>query len=295
MQLNSNNSSNSLNEKVVLWFFRNAVHFIIALCVFAYCARFTFWQFKQLYSHLLAEQFVEPVKGLQLAAIVYAAVGGFVAVMIPIHYSLSLDILGKLKISKEVNENEQEEEKEENRNKYDSNRRKLMHYCHTAEIVIYCFGMFGVSVLFQETFIVFKFLEMELPELFKPVGTLMYSVFVICGVGLNLKYRHSWHVTSSHGKIHWMYYGNVFMVLVLSGFWAGLLFASDCNNLNAASSLGLVTTHYLLWLLLRAEYAPMTDLRAILKLDNDKKAMSCCCHIADSENCNVSNNSKRLN
>jgi len=198
---------------------------------------------------------------LTLVSIIYAVVSAFVAIMIPLHYQISLDILDKAK--REEAPNARQENK-----RIERARMILGYYIHTAEPLIYSFGIFGLLVLLEEARVVSELIGLDCHlSLGWPryILIVLFALMLAHGVGRNWQNRGKWGLDkAAELEYRWKYCLTYGVSLVASGIWIGLLFTTDCPRRTADGALFIVAFYYLWWIVLRDFFAPLTNIRDAL-------------------------------
>jgi hypothetical protein len=190
-------------------------------------------------------------------SIIYGIVGAFVAIMVPLHYSLSFDILGEIEdVHNHINTITANQKNAE---------RRLKHYCHTAEGLVYSFALFGALVLIEEAFVIAKILGINIFSLIRQVGIIAYFYVLTGGMSHNLRRCKEWELAERDEERGSFKYLKIYIFsLLLSGVWGSLLLVSDCHNLNAVIALMLVIGYYLLWIYLRHLFAPLSNMKSLI-------------------------------
>jgi len=209
---------------------------------------------------------------MAVVAIIYGAVGAFIALLIPIHYTISLDILNKIK---------------ENPKKDVRARRFLLCYCHSAEVLVYAFGLFGASVFLEEAMTISSFFGFTVWPTLHVALVIGYALTVLFGVALNWHYWKDWfergkyrilfslwdkiargaHWSPTERYLVWLavrYSVAIVFSIITVAVWAAFLTVSQCPNLNVVVALVLLTLYYLAWMLLRFLFAPMTHAKMLM-------------------------------
>lgn len=191
--------------------------------------------------------------------IIYGIISGFIAVMIPLHYTISFDIIGKMAQAASIQNSER-----------DFFKLELLFYCHIAEALIFSFGLFGASVLFEEAIVVSQVIGFTVPKLFKIIGHGVLLLTVIYGLCLNLKNKDKWFnsfnstLKKEREKGQRIQILTIILCSILSGIWFSILFFSESNNLNGLTVLLILTLYYFWWIFFRALFAPLTNLKNYL-------------------------------
>jgi len=233
---------NPITSKILVFFFCAIVYIFFAIIKYHHPGLFQY-------------QLDDPHHILTTISIVYGIVGAFVAIMVPLHYSLSFNIIGEIEDirSKKNDINLIEEE------------RKLKNYCHTAEGLIYSFALFGALVLLEEAFVIALILYINIPSLIKKAAIMGYFYVLILGMSHNLRLSKEWELNIKFAKKEYRKYLGIFSLsLVFSCIWGSLLWMSNCHNLNAIIALILVIGYYILWIFLRHLFAPLSTLKKLL-------------------------------
>lgn len=204
-----------------------------------------------------------------VVGIIYALVSGFVAVMIPLHYTISFDIIGKIHAINLNNKNNSKNKEEP--------KLILLYYCHVAEGLIYAFGLFGASVMYEEALVVSSILNYNLPREWNKIGILIYTFALLRGLCLNWEFRKKWcqddeleKINKKNNKYKKYHMITIILSAIIGGVWAGLLCTSRCYKLNGFGVLLLLTIYYIWWVIFRALFAPMTHVKEYL-IDNQNK------------------------
>lgn len=188
-------------------------------------------------------------------AIIYGAVAAFIALMIPIHYTISLDILGKINSA----ESENLDVNQKNPMSY------LLFYCHSAEVLVYAFGLFGASVFLEEAIVIGSIFHLEVVPRLHGLIIIVYGFALAIGVARNRRYRPKWYEeTPTYSTLHVYYLCIRYITLILGAIWCAFLTISECDNINAVVALVLLTLYYLCWVILRLLFAPMTHTKTLL-------------------------------
>lgn len=222
---------------------------------------FLFVMAKYLYPKVFSFQLDEQIS--TIISIVYGIVGAFVAVMVPLHYSLSFNILGEIEDVHNNNKKLTDDQKEA--------ERKLKNYCHTAEGLVYSFALFGVLVLLEGAFVIAKilkvniylFVEIHSFSLLRIGEIICYFLVLTEGMSHNLRRYEEWGLAEQDdGQVKYL---KIYVIsLLFSGIWGALLLVSDCHSLNAVIALILVIGYYFLWIFLRHLFAPLSHMKKLV-------------------------------
>ena len=195
-------------------------------------------------------------EALPALAIAYSAMGAFVGVMIPLHYTISLDIVARLRGTTARNTCTGQE--------WQVAERSLRWYCHTAEAVVFAFGLFGVGALSQGALCLWEFATEQPPcaMIRKVVGCLL--VFALgTGLGRNIVCgRSQWGLRKA--DCPWMfraYLGFVSLGGVFCIAWSSVIYTDPglTSLVPTALSAVLLTFYYALWVTMRIVFAPVTN------------------------------------
>lgn len=199
-------------------------------------------------------------------AIIYGAVAAFIALMIPIHYTISLDIIGKIYSAGPSGPKEKESKEKESKEKEQPNPEScLLFYCHSAEVLVFAFGLFGASVFLKEAEVIGSIFNLEVVPTLYGFLIIAYGGVLAAGVAYNRRYRTEWYEeTEEYSTLHVRYLCIRYLSLILGAIWVAFLTISKCENINAVVALVLLTLYYLLWVMLRLLFAPMTHTKTLL-------------------------------
>jgi len=209
---------------------------------------------------------IEREFNLDVIAIVLAAVAAFAGLLIPLHYVLTLDIMGKMKESCQIKNN-----KKINKNTIEHEKEWLRRYCHTSDIVVFVTALFGVSSLLEGGFAIG--LKLEILTIIKcPSRIIGISYMVIVLVSILISCTTStrdWMLESS-GPSFWSYF--IFLICLgsLSIIWGRELIYYRSANITAFLALIALSLFYFLWLLLRILFTPMSRVMHLVFLSSEK-------------------------
>lgn len=227
-------------------------------------------------AHYFSGSETEQIANENVIAIIYGAVGVFIALMIPIHYTISLDILGKINSAESQNLNEEQKKA----------KSRLLFYCHSAEVLVYAFGLFGASVFLEEAIVIASIFHLAVWPPLHWLLVIAYGFALAAGVSSNRYYRKKWFKSETYDKLNVYYLCTRYVSLTLGAIWIAFLTSSKCANINAVVALILLILYYLCWVMLRLLFAPMTYTRELLigtakrtqkgtwKLNNEKNGKS---------------------
>ena len=184
--------------------------------------------------------------------IIYAAVAAFVAMMIPIHYTLSVTFLESVSSADAPGH---------------AKEHSLRCYVHTAEALVYAFSLFGASTLMLMVCIVAERLHVKLPSITHTVVAIAYALMLILGLYRNwVKYVTRWKRDFDSKPLALLYYLFYGYAMCAGSFWVVYLnrkYDTSNEGEGAVIALGLLVLFYVAWVLLRAAFAPMTAVQHI--------------------------------
>ncbi|MDP2754521.1 MAG: hypothetical protein Q8P40_09055 [Nitrospirota bacterium] len=197
---------------------------------------------------------------LDITAIVLGAVAAFAGLLIPLHYALTLDIIGKIKdpFSKIKDPFGRRSHAALRKNRVEREIECLLRYCHTSDLVIFVTALFGFSSLLEGTFIIgsnngiLKFSDWSVFT-----GNLFFT-FVLLSCLISFTRVHKEWKLSYYGKSFCVYCFFILCTVSLSiVWWQGLICLNNENSI-AFLALGILSLFYFLWLLLRVFFTPMS-------------------------------------
>ncbi len=202
---------------------------------------------------------------INVIAIIYGSVGVFIALMIPIHYTITLDILSKINSAGPSGPKEKQSKEKQSKEKEELNPEScLLFYCHSAEVLVYAFGLFGASVFLKEAIVIASIFELTVSPILHYILILLYGAALSAGVGLNRYKQSEWFDSEKYIFLNFCYSFTRYSVLILGAIWIAFLAISKCENINAVVALVLLTLYYLLWVMLRLLFTPMTYTKKLL-------------------------------
>lgn len=187
---------------------------------------------------------ISNVADVDITSIVLGAVATFAGLLIPLHYALSLDIIGKIKESGQINCKQ---------------KNALLYYCHTSDIVIFVTALFGASTLIEGAISLSnKYINISFCQWSRMIGYI-FIIFTLIALIISLLVGSShWKVKCEGKNFNW-YLIFVLAIGTLSILWAwGLMNINNGNGI-ALLSLFILSLFYFLWLMLRMVYIPMTQ------------------------------------
>ena len=143
-------------------------------------------------------------------------------------------------------------------------RSSLLLYCHSAEVLVYAFGLFGASVFLEEARVIASMFYSNIPPILHKFTAYAYGFLLVLGVGLNRYYLKEWF-NSRENKYKYMRYYSFTRAssLGFGAIWVAFLVYASCPNLKAVVALVILTLYYLSWVFLRFCFAPMTHTKTL--------------------------------
>jgi len=222
---------------------------ICVIIIFLLCIGFCFFLYICVYPKLLPEWLTHCANNvdLNISAIVLGSVTALAGLLIPLHYALTLDIIENIS-----NSNDNYEE-----------RQELLSYCHASDIVAFVTAIFGVSSLFVGAFALglrCEFLDVSCFYKLSFYTSLGYIILVLISSFIHsLKMEKKWRVPFF--RCYSIYYFIfILAIFVLSSAWFWGLKNIKAPNGIAFLALIILAFYYLLWLLLRVCYRPISNI-----------------------------------
>ncbi len=218
-----------------------------------------------LYKLDLPYRFLKPTipacKGFNLneTAIVLGAVAAFAGLLIPLHYALSLDIIGKLKNTRVKRLYSKKEGK-----LVETDQAWLRRYLHTSDIVVYATALFGVSSLIEGALALgYHFQILDNIKTWASILGFCYSVTI----GISIVRSYSTMQKAWGLKYRFRSFKVYIIFLIAIGlvvlFWSMVLILYRTISHTAFFALLVLAFFYLMWLLLRVAFIPMSRITKI--------------------------------
>ena len=185
---------------------------------------------------------------LEGTGIVLSAVAAFAGLLIPLHYSLVLDIVGKIRDHNKKPDS-------------DKNVERLTRYCHTSDMIVFSAALFGVSSLLEGACALgskFGLVDAGREGVFGFVLGLGFVLVVLASLIISIfSSEREWGLANSSPTFVWYVVFNC-LSGSLSLLWAMVLMSRPCLNQVAFAAMVAVTLYYGLWLMLRVAFTPMS-------------------------------------
>lgn len=204
---------------------------------------------------------------LDVTSIVLGAVAAFAGLLIPLHYALSLDIVGKIRDSNiDINFKKKTRENIE--------IERLLRYLHTSDIVVFITAIFGVFSLFEGAITVgYHFSVIEAPmfcKISKLIGFIYLFIAFLSIAFSVIKAKREWNLDYFNKSFIWYCVFGSFIGIFSINWGLALIYLNSANGI-AFVALILISLFYLLWLILRIIFTPMSRVTYILLFGENRQ------------------------
>lgn len=187
---------------------------------------------------------------LQVLGIVLPIVATIVGIMVPLHYSLILNILEELSLI------------DSNQNADEENINMLNNYIAASDIIIYVTAWFGASSLMEGANAIATYFDIFNQNFFSIISVVVgcfYLFLSLVSIGRSL-------CVTKDLKRHWGFFSSILFILIISFIWTIILVVfPNRPDVIIVIALLILSDFYIGWHLLKIPFIPINRKLRIIK------------------------------